>query len=1255
MNNTKKFGGRMNTRTKQLPHVVRLFALLALLLPALAVVPQPEVARAAGGIEVNTATDEDTNNGNCSLREAIIASNTDADYNGCTRTDSAPYTITFAGDYTIQIGSSGENATLPTIDTDVVIDGGTNDIVIDGEDNVRVFAVNQNGIDVTLKNLTIENGSASIGAGVKFDDGSLTIDNCTFNGNKATSTTGTSRGGAIYAGSGTDNLTITGSHFNGNQAISTDNGSSSDALGGAIDVASLYIETLTITDSHFNGNQTSTINGASHGGAIRVSSSVDNVVIEDTIFAGNKIVSGSGSSGGGALYTESPDNQVSDTGFVNNEGFYRGGGIFVDNGEGTVVISDTRTLTDTFVGNTAGNAVNGNGEGGAIYAYDVKSVSLNGLNFKENSADEQGGAIYANHGLSIDDTLLEANTAGDTDSTGERGGAIYHYGSSGSSVTIYNSKIYSNTARGEGGGLYVGTAGTVTISSTEIISNSAKHGGGGIETTSALNIYGGTFEENRVDVGLGLAAPGGGAILLLSSGDSVISGTTFVNNWANHTTDPTTCYGGGAISKGSSGELDIRGAWFESNRNNTDGGALGVRDNSGTVLISTSVFSGNMTTDSTLRGGAIHNCATLEMVNSTLVNNKRDTALDGYYDRDLADETTIGNSTILDGLESNATDTHLLNTVITNSDDGVDDCTVASLTTNTNNFVEDGTCDAMYSGDPMLEDVGDEGYAMPKDGSHLVDSGDNATCEDVDQRGVARPADGDGDGLAVCDIGSIEGAAAPANPPDAVDDTAMVERGVATPIDVLANDETGSTKAITPTVVAVGVAAQGTITYTDEMVYYTSSIDFAGTDSFTYTIEDAGGLSDTAWVTVTVQNESPTLSISSETISYTKRYTPKAVAGGATLEDDGEIASITVQITDGYVSGEDILKFTGTTTMTGSFDAETGMLTLTPASGDSASPADFQAALRGVTFKHTGTTPGTTSRTLTFIVTDDAGDTDTATRDMSVYVPPTTTSKEIGSEGGSLTSGSGTIGITIPSNTAEDGTNISIIERTDEPTGLPNIPGISIVPADHFDIVGTDANSDTLESLPGTFEIVTQYTDEDLEALGIDDENTLMLAVYNERLGQWELLETTIDPDANTATAMTSLFGTYALISVDPMLDHPIELDAVISSSGSTTATLQAVVLPIDLSWTYEGDTPVQLERATGTSTGLVYSNAQWNVAGSVETGITEYTDNVMANTYSYRARALLEDGDGNTLVSVPSNIDTVTTGATVYLPMVLR
>lgn len=41
-------------------------------------------------------------------------------------------------------------------------------------------------------------------------------------------------------------------------------------------------------------------------------------------------------------------------------------------------------------------------------------------------------------------------------------------------------------------------------------------------------------------------------------------------------------------------------------------------------------------------------------------------------------------------------------------------------------------------------------------GSPAIDAGNNAVCPAADARNVARPYDGDGNGVAVCDIGAVE-------------------------------------------------------------------------------------------------------------------------------------------------------------------------------------------------------------------------------------------------------------------------------------------------------------------------------------------------------------------------------------------------------------------------------------------------------------------------------------------------------------------
>ena len=111
---------------------------------------------------------------------------------------------------------------------------------------------------------------------------------------------------------------------------------------------------------------------------------------------------------------------------------------------------------------------------------------------------------------------------------------------------------------------------------------------------------------------------------------------------------------------------------------------------------------------------------------------------------------------------------------------------------------------------------------------------------------------------------------------------------------------------------------------------------------------------------------------------------PRALDDALTLVGDNTTyTGATVSLGDTFVSGQDVLAFTdnsSTDSITGTFDSTTGALTLT---GDG-TPAEYQAALRSITFNNTSEDPDVTARTATITVTR-AGEADlTATRDITV-------------------------------------------------------------------------------------------------------------------------------------------------------------------------------------------------------------------------------------------------------------------------------
>ena len=96
--------------------------------------------------------------------------------------------------------------------------------------------------------------------------------------------------------------------------------------------------------------------------------------------------------------------------------------------------------------------------------------------------------------------------------------------------------------------------------------------------------------------------------------------------------------------------------------------------------------------------------------------------------------------------------------------------------------------------------------------------------------------------------------------PDASPDTVATEAdaGGSTTIDVLANDT--DPNGDTLTITEVTRAAHGSVVIANDELVYSYQDDFAGTDTFAYTIVDGHGGSSTADVAVTVTNTKPTAS-----------------------------------------------------------------------------------------------------------------------------------------------------------------------------------------------------------------------------------------------------------------------------------------------------------------------------------------------------------------------------------------------------------
>lgn len=434
---------------------ILLAACFSLILAGLSLFLPPPPRAHANVLTVDTLTDDNIVNGNCTLREAILAANTNALVDNCGAGTPGSDTITFLPSLS---GTIVITSNLPLISQDLIIDVPIpSSITVSGNKAYHPFLV-MNGVTLNLSHLTIADGSTTGGGGAVFiDGGTLVVDNVVFSGNQAIS----NNGGAIYNSGGT--LTIISATLFNN--ITTGNG------GGIFSNGSATIANATI---YSNSAVTS-------GGGIYMTNGVLNL-------AASSAYSNSASSDGGGIYLKGSTLLLTDGHVYSNTAIYsNGGGIYDINGG--VILSNSSITSNVAISNG-----NSSGLGGGIYS--GGALIIGNSNLSNNRAANLGGAIYAvtttgtitgsilsgNHtqgALGGGGMVLAPNSAIIVDGTSfynndstSAGGAITNFGN----LAVTNSSIYSNTAIG-GGGIF--NVGTVTMTNVTIANNRATSNSGG--------------------------------------------------------------------------------------------------------------------------------------------------------------------------------------------------------------------------------------------------------------------------------------------------------------------------------------------------------------------------------------------------------------------------------------------------------------------------------------------------------------------------------------------------------------------------------------------------------------------------------------------------------------------------------------------------------------------------------------------------------------------------------------------------------
>ncbi|MBR1164840.1 cadherin domain-containing protein [Bradyrhizobium elkanii] len=209
------------------------------------------------------------------------------------------------------------------------------------------------------------------------------------------------------------------------------------------------------------------------------------------------------------------------------------------------------------------------------------------------------------------------------------------------------------------------------------------------------------------------------------------------------------------------------------------------------------------------------------------------------------------------------------------------------------------------------------------------------------------------------------------------------------------NGITGSFDAATGTLTLTGSSSVANYQAALASVTYINTSDNPSGLARTVTITTNDGTLDSSPVTDTINvtpvNDPPVVT-AGHTLNYTENQAATAFDPTIIVSDvdNATLTGATVQITGNYANGQDVLAFTSQNGITGSFNAGTGMLTLT----GTASVADYQAALASVTYQNTSDNPSGLARTVTIIANDGTATSTPVTDTINVTPvndPPVTT------------------------------------------------------------------------------------------------------------------------------------------------------------------------------------------------------------------------------------------------------------------------